>query len=191
MEIWENIKNYENYYQISNLGRVKSLARFDNMNRKISEKILNPRKDKKNYYGVALNKNGETKYFKIHRLVGIHFIDNPNNLPQINHKDENKQNNCVDNLEWCTNQYNCSYGTKADRMLKTKGQQRVIKKETKDRKIPILQYDLDNNFIKEWICAKYVKKELNIDNSDIAKCCKGQYKQVRGFIWAYKTQIGV
>ena len=113
-EIWKPIKNYENEYQVSNLGRIKSLERYDKFNRHIIEKILIPRIHTGGYLRVGLNK----KDFYIHRLVAEAFIPNPNDYPQVNHKDENSTNNNVSNLEWCTQKYNVNYGTLKERQRK-------------------------------------------------------------------------
>ena len=105
MEEWKDIKGYEGLYQISNKGRVKSLGN----NKTKKEKILKPRKCN-GYFSVRLCKKGEKpKPFDIHRLVAEHFLPNPDNLPVVNHKDENKLNNNVENLEWCTFAYNTIY----------------------------------------------------------------------------------
>ena len=113
-EIWKDIEGYENKYQISNLGRVKAL----DYRRTKKEKILDSRNNK-GYKAIALWNNSKRKVFLIHRLVANAFIPNPNKFPQINHKDENKLNNCVDNLEWCTQFYNNIYGTRLQRVSKT------------------------------------------------------------------------
>ena len=126
MEEWKDIEGYEGIYQVSNLGRVKSLR--DNFHRP-REKILNPVNDKLGYNIVCLHKDGKHKNYKIHRLVAIHFIENPNNYPQVNHKDENKTNNTVDNLEWCTSEYNNNYGTR------NKKAQKSLKEKYKNQKI--------------------------------------------------------
>lgn len=107
MEEWKDIKGYEGKYQISNLGRVKSL----NYNNTKESKLLHQSLIN-NYYSVYLWKRGKGKQYRIHRLVAIHFIDNPDNLPEVNHIDENKLNNRVDNLEWCNRKYNCNYGNR-------------------------------------------------------------------------------
>ena len=92
-EIWKDCKGYEGKYQVSNLGRVWSIG---------SQKYLKGSYDKDGYIQVYLTaKNGKVKMEKVYRLVALVFLDNPNNYPQVNHKDKNKQNNCVDNLEWC------------------------------------------------------------------------------------------
>ena len=118
-EIWKDIQGYEGLYQISNLGRVKSLERIiitnNGITKKISEKILKPYLKGNGYYNIVLRKDSKTKCYFVHRLVAKEFIPNPDNLPQVNHKDENKLNNNVDNLEWCTSKYNNNYGTHNER----------------------------------------------------------------------------
>ena len=114
IEIWKDIQGYEGLYQVSNLGRVRSL----NYKKTKTVKILKLTSNTKGYLQLILHKNGEISSRKVHRLVAEAFIPNPDGLPQVNHKDENKQNNCVDNLEWCTNYYNAWYGTKIDKMRK-------------------------------------------------------------------------
>lgn len=105
-EIWKDIESYEGMYQVSSLGRVKSLSRRCSTHwgtRLVPEKLLCPNVKEAGYLCLDLHKDGKSKEFSIHRLVAQAFIPNPNNLPEVNHKDGDKQNNCVDNLEWCTN----------------------------------------------------------------------------------------
>ncbi len=109
MEEWKSIPGYEGLYEVSSYGRVKSLERCDRFNHKIVSKLLKPGKDKNGYFMVCLYKNKTHKFYLIHRLVAQSFIPNPDDLPQVNHKDEDKTNNRVDNLEWCTQQYNLNY----------------------------------------------------------------------------------
>lgn len=111
-EEWKDIKGYEGIYQISNMGRVKSLSN----GKYKKEKIRKYRKDKDGYLQLNLHKNNVMTTFKVHRLVAEAFIPNPHNLPQVNHKDEDKTNNRVDNLEWCTVEYNNNYGTRNKRI---------------------------------------------------------------------------
>ena len=164
-EVWKDIKNYEGLYQISNFGRIKSLHC---KNEKIIKQILT--KTCK-YYTVGLYKNKKRKTLLVHRLVAQAFIPNPNNLVEVNHKDENKLNNCVDNLEWCSHIYNMKYG---NCLKKIKANQHRKK---------INQYDLEGNFIKQWSSVSEIKEKLNITN--IASSCLGRYKQCNGFIWRY------
>ena len=123
-EIFKDIKGYEGLYQVSNYGRVKSLYRIQIMptggKRIIEERILKTIKNKKGYIGVHLSKNNKDKTVYIHRLVAQAFIPNPNNYPQVNHKDEDKTNNHVDNLEWCTAKYNSNYGHRNDKIGRRK-----------------------------------------------------------------------
>ena len=103
-EEWRDIRSYEGLYQVSNLGNVKS---FNNRIKNKNPMILKQTIDRKNgYLTVSLSKNGKKKIHRVHKLVASIFIDNPNNYPVINHKDGNKLNNCVDNLEWCTYKQN-------------------------------------------------------------------------------------
>ena len=101
-QVWKDIKNYEGLYEVSNYGNVRSL-KFGKI------RYLKPANNGNGYNDVILCKNGQKKHFKVHRLVANAFIENPNNYPQINHKDEDKTNNKVENLEWCDNQYNTRY----------------------------------------------------------------------------------
>ena len=107
IEIWKDVPGYEGLYQVSNYGRVLSLYRY----RKKSQNILKTFTRKTGYIAVTLQKNGKRETKLVHQLVALCFIDNPNNYPIINHKDENPSNNRVDNLEWCTHKYNSNYGT--------------------------------------------------------------------------------
>ena len=116
-EIWRPIEGYEGLYEVSNLGRVRSLDRF--FYRLHKGKVLSPTKDRYGYLTVTLNYNGKSKTIKIHRLVAQAFLPNPDNLPQVNHKDEVKSNNCVDNLEWCSAKYNVNFGTRQERYRNT------------------------------------------------------------------------
>lgn len=122
-EIWKNIKGYEGLYQVSNYGKVRSLDKKVKGSNQYGKIFFVTKKGKQlksriknGYCNVHLIKNGVLKEFTIHRLVAEAFIPNPNNLPQVNHKDENKANNYVENLEWCTRSYNCSYGSRCERI---------------------------------------------------------------------------
>lgn len=169
MEIWKDIEGYEGLYQVSSEGMVKSL----NYNRTGEERILKSGKDKDGYLYVILYKEGNTKTFSVHRLVAQAFLNNPDNLQQVNHIDENPTNNSVDNLEWCTAKYNVNYGTRTEKTQK-----------------PILQFSKTGEFIRKWESGTQVERELGIDNSSIAKCCKGKQKTAGNFRWCYAVING-
>lgn len=114
MENWKPIDGYPNY-EVSDMGRVRSLPRRDSLNRYKEGKILKPCFDSRHHYlHVMLFKEGKSKPQNVHRLVALAFLPNPHNYKEVNHKDEDKTNNRVDNLEWCTHQYNNTYGSKLD-----------------------------------------------------------------------------
>lgn len=164
LEIFKPIENYPDYL-ISNKGRVYSSKR---------NKFLKPKNSKQGYLTIKLSEHSIIKEFKIHRLIAEAFILNPDNLPQVNHRDEDKTNNCVDNLEWCDAKYNNNYGTARLRM-------------TEKTKKPVLQFSLDGEFIKEYESVKeasltfYTKRTSSINN-----CLAGRTKSAYGFYWKYK-----
>ena len=183
MENWKDIKGYEGFYQVSNLGRVRSLERdvfLPNgiVNRHIEEKILVPILNAYGYSFVNLHKNGKSKAILIHRLVAMAFIENPEHKPQVNHKDENPLNNCVDNLEWCTASYNANYGTRNVRMIQNR---RSFKLENNPNAKAIFCEELNKTFD----CARIAEKELGISVSSISQACTGKQKTAGGFHWRY------
>ena len=120
-EIWRPVVGYEGLYEVSSLGRVRSLDRYvkSKSYRLHKGKILSPAKDTTGYLKVVLSCNGKSKTIKVHRLVAIAFLYNPDNLPEVNHLDEDKTNNRVDNLEFCNRKYNCNYGSRNIRRRET------------------------------------------------------------------------
>jgi hypothetical protein len=174
-EIWKDIPGFENLYQVSSLGRVKSLPKHTNNQFSNKEIILKPVKSN-NY----LNVNLKGKIIGIHRLVAITFIPNEENKPQINHKDGNKQNNIISNLEWCTASENILHAYKTGLKVATSNH---LKKK-------ILQYDKRGNFIKEWESTKEIERKLKIYHSAISNCCKNKkhYNSAGGFVWKYKYE---
>lgn len=118
-EIWKDIIGYEGLYQVSSLGRVRSLDRYDSRNCFWEGRILKLYTRKGGYLFVQLHLNGKGKNYLVHRLVAIAFIPNPDNLPEVNHLDEDKTNNRVENLEFCDRKYNINFGTRIDKVRNT------------------------------------------------------------------------
>ena len=160
-EIWRNIPNIENY-QASNYGRIRN---------KKTGRVLKPVKNKYGYLIYSIH----YKKLKGHRLVAQAFIPNPNNLPQINHKDENKANNNVKNLEWCTALYNSIYNNK---------HKKIAEKHEK----PVYQFSKDNKFIKEYKSIRYASQVLKLQETHIKDVCKGYRKTCGGYVWRYKNE---
>ena len=115
-EEWRPVLGYEGLYEVSNTGQVRSLDKYDSMNRFLRGRILRLFTDGLGYLRAQLYSNSKRKSFLVHRLVAQAFIPNPDNLPQVNHRDENPSNDNVDNLEWCDGKYNVNYGTRIDRI---------------------------------------------------------------------------
>ena len=189
-EIWRDIKGYEGYYQVSNLGKVRSLDRYI-VNKKgerkhFTEKYL-AQVSRRDYLGVTLSKNNKSKMFSTHILVAETFIPNPENKPEINHIDGNKQNNKVDNLEWCTRSENELHAYKNGLANPSDRQKQAAKKYAKENySKKVVQYSLNGEFIKEWNSMHDVWRELGIRPSYICRCCKGLRRQTCGYIWKYK-----
>ena len=179
-EVWKDIKDYEGLYQVSNLGNVKSIdkiiKRKNGIEQHFKEKIIN--KWNSNYAYVNLSKNGKGKTYTIHRLVAQAFIDNPNNYPCVNHKDENKKNNNVNNLEWCDYKYNNNYNFKMNKIRDKLINGKLSKK--------VIQYDMNDNLIKLWKSTMQIERCLNYKNQSISNCCKGKQKTAYGYKWKYK-----
>ena len=167
-EEWRDIKGFEGKYQISNMGRVKSL----NYRHTGKEKILKSYDYGQGYLYVHLCKDGKRKQCRINRLVAQAFISNSDNLPEVNHKDENKKNNCVENLEWCSKSYNINYGT---------GSKRSAEKRSK----PVFSVDKESGLIMWWQSANEAGEVLGIRQSHITECCKGKIKSAGGHYWFY------
>lgn len=173
-EIWRPVKNYEGWYEVSSYGRVRSLDRVvvysDGRKCLWKGKILKIRKDNVGYLYCILYKNTRHKTSKVHRLVAQAFIPNPDNLPVINHKDEVKTNNRVENLEWCTQSYNINYGTRNEKVSKS-----------------VLQIDKNTGqVISEYQSLREAGRQLNIGNGSISRCCNGKQKTYKGYKWKFK-----
>ena len=164
-EIWKDVVGFEGSYKVSNFGNVKSLR-----NKKILIPSINP-----GYKRITLCKNGKRENKVIHRIVAEAFLDNPKNFLCVNHKDENKLNNCVENLEWCDIKYNTNYGT-------------CIERRSKNNQKPVNQYDLNMNFIKRYESIKEASNGNYSLYTHIGECCKGKHFSVGGYIWRYANE---
>lgn len=182
LEIWKTISNYEEY-EISNLGRVKRLSYYKNVcnggKQHCNERVLKPQKRKRGYLAVTLSKHGKIKSFLVHRLVAEAFVPNPNNYPQVNHKDENPTNNEATNLEWCNQYYNSNYGTSKYRIA-AKLKNGVLSK-------PVEQYYKNGTFITEYPSAIEASRTLGLSVSGIVLCCNKKYTHCGGYQWKYKN----
>lgn len=181
-EIWKDIKGYEGLYQVSNLGRVKSIPRKYT---KKEERILKATIDH-GYMTIWLFKKGKGKGKRIHRLVAENFINKTNDERNIvNHKDGNKANNKVDNLEWCTQKENVNHAIKNGLFVFNP---QLLLEKGKIKGKEVIQIDKDGNIIKEWRTISEVEKTLGFNASHIGECCKGKYKTANGYIWRYKNR---
>lgn len=173
-EVWKDIKGYEGLYRVSNFGNIKSLHYKGGKN----ERLLTPKTNNDGYKWVQLYGGNGSGCFLIHRLVGQAFVDNPNNLPFINHKDENPSNNHFSNLEWCTHLYNVRYSVALHPERK-----REIRKPHRNKKIE--QYDKNGSLIRVWDNPISIKHETGWNEWHIEECCKGNRKTAKGYIWRY------
>ena len=177
-EIWKDIPGYGGKYQVSSIGRVRSMWRNNQHKDHIgSITVLKQTEREDGYMRVRLTLNGEGTNHYVHKLVAEAFIPNPGNLPQINHKDENKSNNCVDNLEWCDAKYNSNYGTKVERW-----KPQVVK--------PIIQTTLDGEFVRLFESAEAAERECGYDASYLNLVCHGKRPQAYGYKFQFAQQQG-
>ena len=170
-EEWKDITGYEGLYQVSNTGKVKSLERTiwnsgRGCYRTVPERILKAKSNCNGYITVQLYKEGKKKYCRINRLVAIAFIPNPDNLPEVNHKDKIRTNNCVQNLEWCTKQYNIEY-SKAKAVI---GINKV------------------SGLIVEFPSAYEAERVLSVTHQNVCACCNGKLKSAKGYYWMYADE---
>lgn len=177
-EIWKDIKGYEGLYQVSNLGRVKSVEKIDSSGRLRKEK-LRKLQDNRGYLEIVLRKSNETQQFSVHRLVYETFVGEIPEGMQVNHINENKSDNRVDNLNLMTPKENSNWGTGIERHRN----QLINGKKSK----PVLQYDKDGNFIKEWVSLSEIKRQLGFNVGHISYCCNGKYNQAYEYKWKYKN----
>ena len=190
MEVWKDIEGYEGLYQISNLGNVVSL----NYALRGYSSLLKPKINPHGYAWVDLRKNNTSKPMLIHRLVALAFLDNPNNYPFINHKDENPLNNNLENLEWCTHEYNVHYSlslhpTRISDKAKERRKKGIVlkRKYTPYKKSKrVRQIDISSGeVIKEYCYISEAARALKKKDANIRECCKGNRKTAYGYKWEF------
>ena len=172
-EVFLSVPGYEGYYEVSNLGNIKSLR---------SGKLLKQASNKDGYKLVCLAKDGKSRTFNVHRLVAMAFLPNPENLPEVNHKDETHDNNCVENLEWCSRTYNRNYGTYRERMSKSL-------KEAGTNNKSVSAYDKTGVYVKSYDSITEAEKELGLGKSSISQALRGKQKTSGGYVWKYNKKL--
>ena len=185
MAEWRDVVGYEGLYSVNDMGDI-----FSHITNKILKHSITPT----GYHTVELFRRdgSKSKRLLIHRLVATAFLPNPNNCPQINHLDENKSNNAVSNLEWCTAKQNMNYGemAKIRHTLIDYGNQKrkeIARKNGRRVSRPVDQFDTNGNYISSFDSIRDAERAFGVSNSHIAECCKGKrYKTVYGFIWKYR-----
>ena len=188
MEDWRDIPEYSGLYQISSYGNVRSCTRTKWNGKKdilAKGRLLQPWEANGGYKCVYLCRNGSKRLYKIHRLVAIVFIPNTESKPEVNHKDGNRGNNHVSNLEWCTksenNQHSYTVLNRISPMRGKTGVKCVLSKR-------IAQYDLSGGFIKVWDSMMDAQRELGISASNISACCRGKFASMGGYKWKFYNE---
>lgn len=161
--IWKDVVGYEGIYKVSNKGELYSIKR---------KRKLNPSISKNGYRQAKLYKNGKYKTRSVHRIVATAFLENPENYPVVNHVDEDKLKNNVENLQWCTQKHNVNHGT---------GQQRRIEAV----KMPVKQYTLDGQYLATYKSAVDLQELYGFHQSAISRVCRGERKTAYKYIWKY------
>jgi hypothetical protein len=175
MEVWRDIPGYEGVYMVSSYGRVRRIC----PSKREGNGIRVTRLTTNGYVKVNLSKDGVAYHVTVHRLVAQAFIPNPNNLPQVNHKDEDKTNNHVENLEWCDARYNNNYGTKKARFRATRLNDPRVSK-------PVLQFTMDGKLVAEYPSAREAGRATGFLHGNIKNCCRGKVASAYKFKWAFK-----
>lgn len=193
LEEWRDIKGYEGLYKVSSYGRVLSIRRNKTLGGIMAQSMCHA-----GYLQTHLCKNGISKSYLIHRLVASAFLENPHNLPEVNHKDERKKNNCAWNLEFCTRLYNVHYGTGRKRAAANHDYKASAIKAAahhnyaevgRKRAKPILQLSKDGEVIKCWESGQEIKRQLGFSSGNISSACHGKIKSVYGYKWKFAEEV--
>lgn len=173
-EVWTDVIGYNGLYEVSNWGNVRTSKRQGTKGG-----LLNTTITKYGYKRIMLYKKGKYKNYFIHRLVAKHFIPNPQKYPFVNHKDENKTNNHVDNLEWCTARYNLNYGTHNKKISETLKGRRI------KPVVAVVAKNIMNGNIMHFDSISDAERK-GFCHSNIIACCKGRRSKYKGYYWTYK-----
>ena len=166
-ETWLPIRGFEDSYLISDLGNIWSLRRH---------RLLRVRKSTRGYGQVNLCKEGRMVTQRVHRLVASHFLPNPLSLPEINHLNENKLDNRVENLEWCDRSRNVNFGERTE-------------KQKAKVSIPVVQFSISGDQIAAYPSIRQAARELKLNRHAISECCRGKRKTLGGYKWKYKQEV--
>lgn len=173
-ELWKDIKGYEGLYKVSSLGQIKSLTRLLSDGRVWKEHILS-QETNYGYKRVVLVKNNIKKHYRVHKLVAQAFIPNPYKYTIINHKDENKANNNIENLEWCSSKYNSNYGN---------CKYKIANKLSK----PVMQYTKNFELLNTYKSLSEVGRQTGYSIGYISQCCNGKCYSAYGYIWRWANE---
>ena len=166
-EIWKDVVGYEGLYKVSNTGKIYSIKN----DRILKQQIV------RGYCKATLCRDGKQKQIGVHRVVAMAFIPNPNNLPQVNHIDENQLNNHVENLEWCDCKYNINFGTAIQR-----------RRENYPTRREIDQYDKHGNLMRTWFGLGDIQIKTGYNAGAICECCNGKRDYYKNSVWRYKDE---
>lgn len=180
-EIRVPVVGYEGIYEVSNYGHVYGLKRKNARGQIVNPIVKATKPNNRGYIQICLSKDGKQKYMLLHRIVAEAFIPNPEGLPQVNHKDENKNNNSADNLEWCTNAYNRHYGSGMRKSIENHDYKQIAEKNKKT----VLQLDKNGNVLNSWLGLKAAEAATGVGESNIRRCCYGRGSYAGGFMWKY------
>lgn len=187
-EIWKDVKNFEGMYQVSNKGRVRSLDRHDKHGALWKGKLFKLSPDKSGYIKTKFSVDGKRTVKLVHRLVAEAFIPNPENKPEVNHIDGDKQNNYVNNLEWVTSKENTRHGLengliKYNLEALAKGQKKAVKATSKK----VNQLTLEGDFIRQFKSFAEAGRSVgDVERrNSIRDVCKGRQKTAYGYLWEY------
>lgn len=179
---WKDIVGYENEYQINQFGEIRTLKDSPKLKK---YDVLKPQISKRNgYVYQMLYKNGKEKLLRVHRLVAMAFLPNPNNLPQVNHKDGNKQNNSVDNLEWCEQSDNMKHAYKNGLQIPSENQRKAIINTNKLKQKKVCQIK-DGEIINTFSGISEASRQTKISISCISRCCNLKRKSTNGYEWRF------